>query len=52
MMIPATTAPMIESSPPRMTTGKTVIPKACSVSKFFPTIGRVRTTEEILAALG
>jgi nicotinamidase-related amidase len=24
---------------------------ACSVSKFFPTIGRVRTTEEILAAL-
>ena len=25
---------------------------ACSVSKFFPTIGRVRTTEEILAALG
>jgi nicotinamidase-related amidase len=24
---------------------------ACSVSKFFPTIGRVRTTEEILASL-
>ena len=25
---------------------------SCSVSKFFPTIGRVRTTDEIVAALG
>jgi hypothetical protein len=25
---------------------------ANSVSRFFPTIGRVRTTEEVLAALG
>lgn len=31
--------------------GRDVELHACSVSKFFPTIGRVRTTDEILAAL-
>jgi len=38
MMIPATTAPRIESRPPRITTGNTTIPNECRVSKFRPVI--------------
>ena len=36
MMMPATMAPKMESSPPTITTGNTIIPKDCKTSKFNP----------------
>ena len=38
MMMPATIAPKMESSPPTITTGNTMMPKECRTSKFNPVI--------------